>query len=69
MTGPEHYLRGAELLAESEGIRTDLNPDKCSALAVQAVGHFLAALVATTALHQHPESVAWDQAVNPKEQR
>jgi hypothetical protein len=34
---------------------------------LEAQTHFLAALVAAVAIHHHPESIAWEQAINPKE--
>lgn len=68
MTGPYHYREGERLLAESEDTSTAFNPDKAHALAAQASAHFLAALTASHATSAHPESVAWGQAIDPKEQ-
>jgi len=65
VTGPEHYGEGERLLAESEETSLNFSPDKSRTLAAQSTAHFLAALVATTATHQHPESVAWAKVIDP----
>ncbi|WP_406444583.1 hypothetical protein OHB14_36810 [Streptomyces sp. NBC_01613] len=74
MTGPEHYLEGERLLAGTDvpadpeqgmGARHD-PPSQMDVLT--AIGHFLAGLTAAAATSQHPESVAWQQAINPPEQ-
>lgn len=65
MTGPDHYREGERLLAESEETNPVFKPDEAQTLATQAQAHFLAALVATTATHQHPESVAWAKVTDP----
>ena len=71
MTGPEHYREGERLLAgqpissdeQTRGIEPGTwPPTHMELLAAQA--HFLAALVACQATHQHPESVAWDKVIN-----
>lgn len=61
MTGPEHYREGEELLALCGDIAE--GTDQRANVAVEATAHFTAALVALLAEHQHPESVAWQQAV------
>jgi hypothetical protein len=61
VTGPEHYREGEHLLGRCLEFG---HGEQRQALAVEATAHFLAALVATTAAHQHPESLAWDEAVN-----
>ncbi len=63
MTGPEHYREGERLLAESEDTSLAFHPAEVQALAVQAQGHFLAALVALHAYDRQPDSVAWGKAV------
>lgn len=68
MTGPEHYHEGEQLLAESVGYSSQVSPAERQALAVQAAAHFLAALTASHAASTHPESIAWEQAIDPKEQ-
>jgi hypothetical protein len=65
VTGPEHYREGERLLAESEETSVHFNPDKSRALAAQARAHFLAALVASHAAAEHPESVAWAKVIEP----
>lgn len=61
MNGTQHYQQGEALLARC----TEYRPgEERAALATEANAHFLAALVACLATSQHPESVAWDQAVN-----
>lgn len=67
MTGPEHYLEGERLLAESEDTSIACHPDEAHALAAQAQAHFLAALTASHAAHAHPQSNSWDHAIDPKE--
>lgn len=52
MTGPEHYVRGGELLALAESIPSnddETNP-AATLLTAQAQAHFTAALAAATAL-------------------
>jgi hypothetical protein len=69
VNGPEHYREGERLLAghdiaadPGQGLGAHhVGPSQMELLEAQA--HFLAALVATTAAHQHPESVAWNKAV------
>lgn len=68
MTGPEHYLEGERLLAESEDASVNFSPDKAHALAAQAQAHFLAALTASHAAHAHPLITRWEQAIDPQEQ-
>lgn len=60
MTGPEHYREGEHLLGRCLEFG---HGEQRQALAIEATAHFLAALVATTATSQHPESVAWSKAV------
>lgn len=67
MTGPDHYRQGERLLAESEDTSTVFKSDEAQALATQATAHFLAALTASHATNAHPESIAWEQAINPTE--
>lgn len=65
MSGPEHYRQGEHLLARCTEFREG---EHRSSIAVEAQAHFLAALTAAVATSQHPESIAWQQAINPKEQ-
>jgi hypothetical protein len=69
MTGPDHYREGERLLAESEDTSAAFKPDEAQPLAAQAAAHFLAALAASHAAANHPDSTSWDHAINPKEQR
>jgi hypothetical protein len=71
MTGPEHYREGERLLAGrpvsgeeiSRGIEPGVwPPSHMDLLAAQA--HFLAALVASHATAEHPESVAWAKVID-----
>jgi hypothetical protein len=59
VTGPEHYREGEHLLHRCLEWG---HGEQRQALAVEAIAHFLAALVATTATHQHPESIRWQEA-------
>lgn len=68
MNGSDHYREGERLLAESEATSTAFNPEGAQTLAVQATAHFFAALAASHATKAHPDSVAWDQAINGQEQ-
>lgn len=68
MNGPTHFSEGERLLAESEDTSTVFKPDEAHALAAQATAHFTAALAASHATKAHPDSVAWDQAINGTEQ-
>jgi hypothetical protein len=62
MTGPEHYREGDRLLARAATMIE--GSDGRARTTNEAQAHYLAALVAATAVHQHPESVAWDEAIN-----
>jgi hypothetical protein len=73
VTGPDHYRVGERLLAgtrvpadpeQGMGARHD-RPSQMDLLEAQT--HFLAALAASHATSAHPESIAWEQAINPKE--
>lgn len=68
MNGPAHFSEGERLLAESEATSTAFNPEGAQTLAVQATAHFLTALTASHATKAHPDSVAWDRAINGQEQ-
>ncbi|MCX5522184.1 hypothetical protein OG342_04785 [Streptomyces bobili] len=70
MNGPEHYREGERLLAgtdvpadseQGSGARRD-RPSRMDLMEAQT--HFLAALAASLASHQHPDSVAWDRVIN-----
>lgn len=63
MTGPEHYREGERLLGESEDTSTVFKPAEAQALATQAQGHFLAALVVLHAEDKQPDSVSWQEAI------
>lgn len=71
MTGPEHYREGERLLAgqpissdeQARGIEPGTWPPSQMEL-LTAQTHFLAAIAATLATHQHPDSVAWDKVIN-----
>lgn len=62
MTGPEHYREGERLLKQCTEYGSG---ERRGSIATEANAHFLAALVATTATHQHPESVAWNKVIDP----
>lgn len=73
MTGPDHYREGVRLLAGTDvpadpeqgmGGRHD-PPSQMDVLT--AIGHFLAALTASHATAHHPDSIAWQHAINPTE--
>ncbi|MEU1272967.1 hypothetical protein [Streptomyces sp. NPDC005799] len=74
MTGPDHYREGERLLVGTDvpadpeqgmGARHD-PPSKMDVLT--ATAHFAAALTASHATHAHPDSLAWDHAINGTEQ-
>jgi len=62
VTGPEHYREGERLLKQCAEYSSG---ERRGSIAAEAQAHFLAALVATTAAHQHPESVAWAKVIDP----
>lgn len=72
MKGPDHFregeirMRASDYQRQQAGDTGDLTTAMHEAAMAQA--HFLAALVASHALNAHPDSVAWDQAINPPEQ-
>lgn len=70
MNGPDHFREGERLLAGQPIHADDIErgvepgtwpPSQMELLTAQT--HFLAALVALHAEHQHPESVSWQRAV------
>lgn len=67
VTGPDHFREGERLLADSEDTSTVFKPDEAAALAAQAQAHFLAALTASHATHNHAQSTSWGHAINPTE--
>lgn len=81
MTGPEHYIEGERLLAESRTILRN-NDETCpeaDRMIAEATAHFLAAQVAATAMQaavdgSEPgmgsgEFAAWYQAAGVKPKR
>lgn len=68
MTGPEHFREGEERMrasdyqwqeaSDSTGIAGAMHE------AAMAQAHFLAAIAACLATHQHPDSMAWDKVIN-----
>jgi hypothetical protein len=68
VNGPEHYREGEERLRASDYQRAQAGDDGDLTTAIHeaamAQAHFTAALVACLATGQHPESIAWDEAVN-----
>lgn len=72
MTGPEHYREGERLLAGPPAAKgetvTGSNREghwpPTDRELLEAQTHFLAALVACHAAHQHPESVAWAKVID-----
>lgn len=67
MTGPEHFSEGERLLASCEDHSLFDDSEQRRTLAAEAQAHFLAALTASHATANHPESVGWDHAINPQE--
>jgi hypothetical protein len=70
VTGPEHYREGERLLAGRPTSDEELGrgiepgvwpPSHMDLLAAQA--HFTAALVASHAAAEHPESTSWAEAI------
>ena len=65
MNGPDHYREGERLLKQCTEFGSG---ERRGSIATEANAHFLAALTAAVATSQHPDSVAWKQAINPQEQ-
>jgi hypothetical protein len=63
VTGPEHYSEGEHLLACCNDHSLYDESELRHALAAEAQAHFLAALVASHAISEHPESVAWAKVI------
>jgi hypothetical protein len=67
VNGPDHFREGEERMRASDYQRQQAGDDGDLTTAMHeaamAQAHFLAALVACHATHQHPESVAWAKAV------
>jgi hypothetical protein len=61
VTGPEHYSEGDRLLDRASKMIE--GSEGRARTAGEAQAHYLAALVAATAAHHHPESVAWDKVI------
>ena len=60
MTGPEHYRRGERLLARCTELAES---ERRGSVATEAAAHFLAALVASHATSEHPESTSWAKVI------
>lgn len=73
MNGPDHYREGEQrMLASDYQWQEAQEPGDGYAIgaiheALMATAHFLAALTAAVATSQHPDSIAWQQAINPQE--
>jgi hypothetical protein len=66
VNGSDHYREGERLLSRCADMAE--GTDARAGAATEAAAHFLAALAASHATHHHPDSVAWDQAINGTEQ-
>lgn len=64
MTGPEHYREGERLLRQCTEFSSG---ERRGSIAAEATAHFLAALAASHATAHHPDSIAWQHAINPTE--
>ncbi len=69
MTGPDHFREGEERMRASDFQRQQAGDDGDLTTAMHeaamAQAHFLAALIACLAAHQHPESMAWAKVIDP----
>ena len=63
MNGPDHFREGEALLDRASKMIE--GSDGRAKTAAEAQAHFTAALVACLATSQHPESIAWDEAIDP----
>lgn len=68
MTGPESYSAAERLLADADAYDGEGNPQTAAARRSEAFTRAVLALTASHAAANHPDSVAWDQAINPQEQ-
>lgn len=68
VTGPEQYLAAERLLADADEYDAEDDPQTAAARRSEALARAVLALTAAVATSQHPDSIAWQQAINPKEQ-
>jgi len=68
VTGPEQYLAAERLLADADEYDANGDPDTANARRLEALTRALLALTTSHATAHHPDSVAWEQAINPPEQ-
>jgi hypothetical protein len=67
MNGPEQYSAAERLLAAADEYEAEGDPQTAAARRAEATARAVLALTAAVAASQHPDSVAWQQAINPKE--
>lgn len=65
MNGQEHYREAERRLRASDTQRQDGNLDGAMHEATMAQAHLLAALVALQAAEKAPNSIAWQDALQP----
>ncbi len=67
MTGPECYSEAERLLAAADEYDTEGDPVAANQRRLEALARAILALTASHATANHPDSVGWDHAINPKE--
>ncbi|MFE3031591.1 hypothetical protein ACFXKY_08070 [Streptomyces canus] len=67
MNGPENYSAAERLLLAADEYEAEGDPQTANARRSEATARAILALTASHATAQHPESVAWDQAINQQE--
>ena len=67
MNGPQNYTDAERLLAAADAYDFEGDPQTAAARRTEALARAVLALTASHALNAHPDSIAWEQAINPEE--
>jgi hypothetical protein len=68
MNGPEQYSAAERLLTAADEHDAEGDPQTAAARRAEALTRAVLALTASHAAAQHPDSIAWQQAINPPKQ-
>lgn len=68
VNGPEQYSAAELLLTAADECDAEGDPDTANARRLEALTRAILAFTVSHATAHHPDSVAWEQAINPAEQ-
>jgi hypothetical protein len=67
VNGPQSYSTAERLLTAADEYEAEGDPQTAAARRTEALTRAVLALTAAVAASQHPDSIAWQQAINPQE--